>query len=97
MRDHDPGELVDILADLARLELPADEAALLGTQLETILGYIRCLQAVPVDGVPEFLSAELPGSGLRDDQPEDGFSTDQALAAVPVMRGRLVAVPKFKD
>jgi aspartyl/glutamyl-tRNA(Asn/Gln) amidotransferase C subunit len=97
MRDHDSSELVEILADLARLELPAEEAQVLGAELETILGYIRSLQAVAVDDVPEYLSAELSGSGLRDDQPEDGFATERALAGVPVTRGRLVAVPKFKD
>lgn len=97
--DHDPGELVDTLADLARLELPPEEAAQLGAQLETILGYIRSLQSVDVDGVPEYLSAEQSGSGLRDDQPDQTseFDADRALADVPVLRGRLVAVPKFKD
>ncbi len=95
--NHDPGGLADTLADLARLELPADEAAQLGSQLETILGYIRSLQAVDVEGVPEYLSAEQSGSGLRDDRSEGGFAADRALASVPVLRGRLVAVAKFKD
>ena len=95
--DPEAGRLVDTLADLARLELAPEEAAQLGAQLETILGYIRSLQTVDVEGVPEYLSAEQSGSGLRDDQAEDGFAADRALAGVPVSRGRLVAVPKFKD
>lgn len=90
-------ELTETLADLARLELSPDEAAQLGAQLQTILGYIRSLQAVDVEGVPEYLSAEQAGSGLRDDQPAAGFEADRALASVPVLRGRLVTVPKFKD
>ena len=97
-------DLVDTLAALARLELPADEAARLGAQLETILGYIHSLQAVDVDGVPEYLSAEQAGSGLRDDDerpsaiaPGPSFDVEAALAGVPVVRDRLVAVPKFKD
>jgi aspartyl-tRNA(Asn)/glutamyl-tRNA(Gln) amidotransferase subunit C len=90
-------ELVETLADLARLELSRDEAAQLGAQLETILGYIRSLQQVDVEGVPEWLSSEQAGSGLRADEAEDGFASDRALAGVPVLRGRLVAVPKFKD
>jgi aspartyl-tRNA(Asn)/glutamyl-tRNA(Gln) amidotransferase subunit C len=95
-----PRDLVDTLAALARLELPDAEAEQLGTQLETILGYIRSLQDVDVDGVPEYLSAEQVDSGLRADVEEPapaGFDVDAALAGVPVVRDRLVAVPKFKD
>src|SRR5690606_13791304 len=66
--DHAPHELVDTLAELARLELSREEAAQLGAQIETILGYIRSLQTVDVDKVPEYLTAEQPGSGLRPDQ-----------------------------
>lgn len=96
--DHAPGELVHTLADLARLELSREEATQLGAQLETILGYIRSLQTVDVEGVPEYLTAEQPGSGLRADEiAEQPFDVDRALAGVPVLRGRLVAVPKFKD
>jgi aspartyl-tRNA(Asn)/glutamyl-tRNA(Gln) amidotransferase subunit C len=96
-----PRDLVDTLAALARLELPAAEAEQLGTELETILAYIRSLQDVEVDGVPEYLSAERGDSGLRADIEEPtgsaGFDADAALAGVPVVRDRLVAVPKFKD
>jgi aspartyl-tRNA(Asn)/glutamyl-tRNA(Gln) amidotransferase subunit C len=98
--DPDPRELVDTLADLARLELSRDEAAALGGQLETILGYIGSLQMVEVEGVPEYLTAEQAGSGLRPDEvahDELEFDPDRALASVPELRGRLVAVPKFKD
>lgn len=91
-------ELVETLAELARLELSDEEATQLGAQLETILGYIRSLQSVAVDGVPEYLSASLASSGLRADATEVGhFDVERALAGVPMLRGRLVAVPKFKD
>jgi aspartyl-tRNA(Asn)/glutamyl-tRNA(Gln) amidotransferase subunit C len=89
---------VEVLAELARLELSRDEATQLGAQLETILGYIRSLQTVDVEGVPEYLSAEQSGSGLRADLAEpEQFDADRALAGVPALRGRLVATPKFKD
>lgn len=91
-------ELVDTLAELARLELSAEETTQLSAQLDTILAHIRSLQAVDVEGVPEYLSASVPGSSLRADQPAaEPFAIDRALAGVPVLRGRLVAVPKFKD
>ncbi|MFO7564182.1 MAG: Asp-tRNA(Asn)/Glu-tRNA(Gln) amidotransferase subunit GatC [Enhygromyxa sp.] len=96
--DYDPHELVGALADLARLELSRAEATQLGAQLETILGYVQSLQAVDVEGVPEYLTAQQPGSGLRPDEimPDD-FDPERALAGVPALRGRLVAVPRFKD
>ena len=89
--------LVHELAGLARLDLSPEEAATFGDQLETILGYIRRLQSVDVDGVPEYLTAEQVRSGLRDDKEGPGFDVDLALAAVPELHDRLVVVPKFKD
>ncbi|KIG12716.1 hypothetical protein DB30_01074 [Enhygromyxa salina] len=70
---------------------------MLGAQLETILGYIRGLQAVDVEGVPEYLPAEQVRSGLRDDIERADMDVDSALAGVPLAHDRLVAVPKFKD
>lgn len=93
----DDSVLVTELARLAHLELSPERARGLGAQLETILGYIQGLQAVDVEGVPEYLSAAQVGSGLRDDVEVSNMDVDQALAAVPVVHDRLVAVPKFKD
>lgn len=95
--DHDPAKLVDTLADLARLELSQAEGAQLGAQLETILGYIRTLQGVDVEGVPEYLSALQAGSGLRADRVELSADPKAVIAGVPVVREGLVVVPKFKD
>ena len=96
--DHPSRALVETLAELARLELSDEEATQLGAQLETILGYIQSLRTVDVEDVPEYRSASLEGSGLRADAVEAGhFDVDRALAGVPMLRGRLVAVPKFKD
>jgi aspartyl-tRNA(Asn)/glutamyl-tRNA(Gln) amidotransferase subunit C len=94
---NDDSALVDELARLAHLELSPDEARVLGGQLETILGYIRGLQAVDVEGVPEYLTAVQVRSGLRDDVAISNMDVEQALACVPVVHDRLVVVPKFKD
>src|SRR5690349_11568723 len=83
------------LAALAHLELSAAEAATFGAQLETILGYVRGLQAVDVSEISEYLTAEHPCSGLRDDVPGPGFDAARALAGAPALRDRLIAVPKF--
>ena len=93
----DDSVLVSELASLAQLELTPEEARALGAQLETILGYIQGLQAVDVEGVPEYLTAAQLRSGLRDDTETSNMDADLALAGVPLVQDRLVAVPKFKD
>jgi aspartyl-tRNA(Asn)/glutamyl-tRNA(Gln) amidotransferase subunit C len=102
----DPSARARELAALAHLELTADEAATFGAQLETVLGYLRRLQAVDVADTPEYLPAEHPCSGLREDEvapsvstvlgrPWPSFSADRALAGAPALRERSIAVPKF--
>lgn len=88
--------LVGELAELAHLELDAEEREALGTQLDEVLTYIRCLEAVNVEGVPEYEPAGAPRSPLRGDRAGPTFDTDSALAGVPQLRDRAVAVPQFK-
>jgi aspartyl-tRNA(Asn)/glutamyl-tRNA(Gln) amidotransferase subunit C len=91
----DPSARARELAALAHLELSAEEAATFGAQLETILGYLRGLQEVDVADIPEYLPAEHPCSGLREDEVGSSFDPDRALAGAPALRDRLIAVPKF--
>lgn len=94
---HDPERLARELAGLARLELRDHEAARFGEQLAAILGYIDKLREVDIEGVPEYLTAEQASSGLGADEAVVEVAVEQALSAVPVRRGRLIAVPKFKE
>jgi aspartyl-tRNA(Asn)/glutamyl-tRNA(Gln) amidotransferase subunit C len=89
----DPSARARELAALAHLELSDTEAAIFGAQLETILGYLRRLQAVEVGETPEYLPAEHPHSGLREDEPGPSFDADRALAGAPALRERLIEVP----
>lgn len=95
----DPERLARELAGLARLELREAEAARFGEQLAAILAYIDKLREVDVAGVPEYVAIEQAGSGLRDDAvaAADPAGVAAALAGVPTTRGRLIAVPKFKE
>lgn len=88
--------LVGELAELAHLELGADELEVFGGQLDDILAYIQCLASVDVEGVPEYRGGIAPPARLRADEPSAGFDADAALAGVPHRRDRFVAVPKFK-
>ena len=89
--------LVTELAQLARVELAPEDAQTFGAQLETILGYIRGLQAVEVEGIPEYEGAGQLRSSLRDDLVSAGHEVDRILSAANPNPERLVEVPKFKD
>jgi aspartyl-tRNA(Asn)/glutamyl-tRNA(Gln) amidotransferase subunit C len=90
-------EEIAVLARLARLSLTDDETARLSDQLAEIIDYIRQLQAVSVDGVPEYLPPEQPGSKLRADEAGPTLEPERALAATAVQRDQLVVVPRFKE
>ncbi len=86
-----------VLAHLSRLSLTDAEIEAFSPQLAKILTYIEQLQQVDVRDVPEYVSAEMPDSSLREDAAGPTLEVDEALSSVPVKRGSLVVVPKFKE
>lgn len=97
-RSAPPEDMAHELAALARLRLSDDEARSIGSQLDTVLAYLRCLAEADVDGVPEFEHESDAGDqALRADTPGPDGRVEAILAGVPKTRGSLVAVPKFKD
>lgn len=89
--------LIGELAELAHLELGADELETFGAQLDDILAYLQCLASVDVEGVPEYQASGALRSNLRDDRASGDFDVEAALAGVPARRERFIAVPKFKS
>lgn len=90
-------EQIRQLAHLGRIVLTEEESEHFAPQLAQILGYVEQLQAVDVEGVPEYLSSEQPDSSLRADEPGPMLGAEAMLAGVPKRRGDLVVVPKFKE
>ncbi len=88
-------EDIEHIADLARLEIEADELEMYRTQLGSILDYVAKLQAVNTDGVPELAH----GAGLVNVWREDVVQTCDAderarvIAAFPRRAGDLLEVP----
>ena len=84
------------LAALARLSLTEEEAELFAPQFERILQYLQQLQAVDVEGAPEYVP---PASGrpLRSDEPGATLERDALLAGAPASRDGQICVPKFKE
>ena len=82
------------LAQLARMNLSAEEQERFGRELEHILGYVDQLQEVNVDGVEE--TAQVTGlvNVLRDDVVRTGAcDRDELLAAVPELHDGMVKIP----
>ena len=91
--------LVRRLAELARLELSADEVATLAGDLERVLAHVEMLRELDVEGVAPLASvaAASPGGGMRPDEPRPSFSVGDALASAPRSAEGGFAVPRFVD
>ena len=74
---------VNYVADLARLELTADEAERFSGQLADILGYVTKLEALDVDGVEPMAHAAPVYDVMREDVARSGAGTETALENAP--------------
>ncbi|MFN8058908.1 MAG: Asp-tRNA(Asn)/Glu-tRNA(Gln) amidotransferase subunit GatC [Vicinamibacterales bacterium] len=75
--------MVLAIAELAHLELTADEVATLGTELTAILGFATIVQQVDTTSVPPTTHAFGVASPLRADTPEPSPPRDAMLANAP--------------
>lgn len=81
------------LADLARLELTADEVAQLGPQLEQILAFVEQLSELGTEDVEPMATALEVDNRWRDDEVREGLANEQALRAAPASRDGFFLVP----
>ncbi len=91
------GDKIDIgyVAQLARLELPAEQAARLQTELENIVHYIDELREVDVTGVEPTAHAARLSNVWREDVSRESFPRDVMLANAPAtVDGELIRVPQ---
>ncbi|KPL80590.1 hypothetical protein ADN00_01745 [Ornatilinea apprima] len=70
---------VEHIAELARLDLTAEELESFRQQLSDILEYAARLQSVDTSGIPPTSSVLPPRSVLRPDVAEQGLSADDVL------------------
>jgi len=74
---------VNYVADLARLELTADEAERFSAQLGSILDYVTKLETLDVSGVEPMAHAETVYDVMRDDVARPGGGAETALSNAP--------------
>ncbi len=72
-------EQVEAIANLARLELSAEEKELMSQQLSDILDYVNRLQALDTGGIPPTSSVLPPRSVLRPDEARPGLERETLL------------------
>lgn len=70
---------VEHIAELARLDLTAEEIEAYRQQLSDILEYAARLQSVDTGGIPPTSSVLPPRSVLRADIAEQGLGADEVL------------------
>jgi aspartyl-tRNA(Asn)/glutamyl-tRNA(Gln) amidotransferase subunit C len=90
-------EQVRWVAHLARLELGADELALLTGQLSKIVDYVHLLQQVDTEGVEPLAHALDVRDVFRPDEPRPSLAVDEALANAPARQGDFYRVPAVLD
>ena len=93
---------VQRVAELANLDLPAEEVPRMQRDLNAILGHIAQLNELDTTGVPamaqvgEMLGAEIESTGasLRADAERASLDRAAVMAAAPETDGRFFKVPK---
>ncbi len=90
-------ERVEHLQRLARLELGPGEAEAVSADLELLIGYLERLQAVDVEGEPEWTPPLAPTRALRPDVVAPSLDTSVALGLAPNVQDGFFRVPRTVD
>jgi len=84
---------VEHIAELARLELTAEEKEQYRQQLSAILDHVARLQALDTEGIPP-TSSVLPATGsLREDEPRQSLPLESVLGNAPAVKKDQFLVP----
>ena len=86
---------IDYVADLARLDLSAEEKARFRKELEDVLEYMGQLEELDLDGIRPTAHAAPMSNVMRADETGQGLARDEVLARAPdTAADSSVRVPK---
>ena len=88
---------VRYVAHLARMTLSDEEATLFQQQLELVLGHVRKLGELDVDGVEPTQHAVPVHNVFRADEVASSLPHEQVMANAPQSRNGLFMVPKILE
>jgi len=89
-------DVVEKVAQLARLKLTDEEKETIGKQLLSILEFVNQLNEVSTEGVDAVWDGQ-EGTPLREDVPRREFSQEKALANAPEREDGFFVVPKILE
>ena len=90
-----PADLdIRYVAGLARIELSAGEAEVFRQQLADVLSYAAKLKQADVSGISPAAHALPLWNVFRNDEPQSGLTSEEALANAPHQAKNLFLVPK---
>lgn len=82
---------------LARIELTPEEEQRLAPQLGEVLQYVKKLNELDVSGVEPTAHATPLSNVMRDDEPRESLSQEDALRNAPKTANGLFVVPKIVE
>lgn len=88
---------VRYVAQLARLNLSAEETARFQAQLEQVLSYVQQLTQLNVDGIEPTAHAAPQTNVFRPDEVVPSLKPEEALQNAPLKQNNLFIVPKVVE
>ena len=88
---------VGYVAELARLELTAEERAVFQPQLESIVGYVEKISGVDVDGIEPMMHGRTLVNAFREDEVGESLPVETALGNAPARVGDEFLLPKIVE
>jgi len=82
------------VAELARIRLTDEEAAEIGPQMESIIGYVESMNALDTADIPPTAHPHDAAMPLRPDVVSNTNRRDELLAGAPLAESGLFVVPK---
>lgn len=90
----DARELVERIAELARLRFSAEELESFAEQFQRIVEFVQVLQQLELEGVEPLTHVVEVENALREDEPRESLPREEALQNAPRHDGVFFRVPK---
>jgi aspartyl-tRNA(Asn)/glutamyl-tRNA(Gln) amidotransferase subunit C len=90
----DARELVERIAELARLRFSAEELESFAEQFQRIVEFVQVLQQLELEGVEPLTHGVEVENALREDEPRESLPREEALRNAPRHDGVFFRVPK---
>ena len=88
---------IEYVAKLARISLTDEEKKKFSAQLGDVLENFEKLNAIDVSGIEPTAHAFPLYNVWQEDEPETGFTPEEALKNAPAQRANQVVVPKVVE